>query len=102
MTDEEQFDFFSENPDIIDFDEELVIICEIEDEDEREDSLDDSIDELISELRDDVENSIESAKIPSWVHDIFVWYAEESISEDELLTSLEYLISQGIIDVDFN
>jgi len=44
----------------------------------------------------------ESDKIPSWVHDIFVWYAEESISENELLASLEYLISQGIINVDSN
>jgi hypothetical protein len=106
LTSEEQFDFFSENPDMLDFDEELVTICEIEDESEREDALYDSIDVLISELRDDVEDSeedsIEPPKIPSWVHDIFVWYAEESISENELLTSLEYLISQGIINVDFN
>jgi len=91
---------------VLDFDEELVTICEIEDEAEREDTLDDSIDVLISELRDYVEDtdedSIEPPKIPSWVHDIFVWYAEESISENELLASLEYLISQGIINVDFN
>lgn len=39
------------------------------------------------------------SKIPSWVHDIFVWYAEDTISENELLTALEYLISQGTIDV---
>ncbi len=102
MTDEEQFDFFSENPDVIDFDEELVTVCEIEDEAEREDTLDDFIDVLISELRDDVEDSVESPKIPSWVHDIFVWYAEESISENELLASLEYLITEGILNVDFN
>ena len=103
LTSEEQFDFFSENPDVLDSDEELVTICEIEDEVEREDALYDSIDVLISELRDDIEeDSVESYKIPSWVHDIFVWYAEESISENELLASLEYLISQGIINVDFN
>ncbi len=41
----------------------------------------------------------ESAKIPSWVHDIFVWYANETISESELLAALEYLISQGTINV---
>ena len=39
------------------------------------------------------------SKIPPWVHDIFVWYAEEIISEAELLTALEYLISQDIIRV---
>ena len=49
----------------------------------------------------DVENQMES-KIPSWVHNIFVWYAEETISEDELLTALEYLISQDIINVNSN
>ena len=48
------------------------------------------------------EDSVESPKIPFWVHDIFVWYAEESISENELLASLEYLISEGILNVDFN
>jgi len=99
LTEEEQFDFFSENPDMIDFDEELTTICEIEDEAEREDTLVDSIDTIILELRDDVEDNIELDKIPSWVHDIFIWYADETISENELLTALEYLISQGIINV---
>jgi len=102
LEDEEQFDFFSENPDLIAFDEELITICEIEDESEREDTLDDSIDAIILELQDDVEKNVEPTKIPSWVHDIFVWYAEESILENELLSALEYLISEGILNVDFN
>ncbi|MEK0366377.1 MAG: hypothetical protein QQN45_00405 [Nitrosopumilus sp.] len=102
LTDEEQFDFFSENSDIIDFNEEFVTICEIEDESEREYTLDDSIDGLISELRDDAEKNVEPTKIPSWVHDVFVWYAEESISENEELATLEYLISEGILKVDCN
>ncbi|EIJ65124.1 hypothetical protein BD31_I1750 [Candidatus Nitrosopumilus salaria BD31] len=41
------------------------------------------------------------SKIPTWVHDIFVWYADETISENELLTALEYLIAEGILDVDY-
>jgi len=50
-----------------------------------------------------VEDSIQSeSKIPPWVHDIFVWYAEEIISEDELLTAIEYLISQEILNVNSN
>jgi len=40
------------------------------------------------------------SKIPTWIHDIFVWYADETISENELLTALEYLIAEGILDVD--
>ena len=102
MTAGEKLDFFIESPDIEWYDEELVTICELEDESEREDTLDDFIDVLISELINDVEDSEESPKIPSWVHDIFVWYAEKSISENELLASLEYLISEGILNVDFN
>lgn len=48
-------------------------------------------------------DSIQSeSKIPSWVHDIFVWYAEETISESELLTAIEYLITQEIINVNSN
>jgi hypothetical protein len=57
--------------------------------------------EAIEEL--EIENSVQpESKIPSWVHDIFVWYADEIISEDELLTALEYLIAQEIIVVNPN
>jgi len=51
----------------------------------------------------EIENSVQpESKIPSWVHDIFVWYADEIISENELLTALEYLITQEIIVVNPN
>jgi hypothetical protein len=57
--------------------------------------------EDIEEL--EIENSVQpESKIPSWVHDIFVWYADEIISENELLTALEYLLAQGIIVVNSN
>ncbi len=110
MTDEEQLDFFSENPYVDEFNEEIVSICEMEDESNREDALDDSIDTIISELRDNsedlvednAEDTVESDKIPSWVHDIFVWYADETISEDELLGAIEYLISEGSITINSN
>jgi hypothetical protein len=42
----------------------------------------------------------EQSKIPAWVHDIFVWYADETISENDLLSAIEYLISEEIIDID--
>ena len=111
MTDEEQPDFFSENPVMTEFEEDLVSICEMEDEDEREDALYDSIDEIILEIKADVEDSTESeienlvqpeSRIPSWVHDIFVWYADETISESELLTAIEYLITEGTIIINTN
>ena len=50
-----------------------------------------------------VENLEQSeSKIPPWVHDIFVWYANETISENELLSAIEYLVSEGILNVDSN
>ena len=42
----------------------------------------------------------EQSKIPEWVRNIFVWYAEDNISEKELLQALQYLIKEKIIQVD--
>ena len=68
-----------------------------------------TIEELVTleeefEPEESVESQIENleeseSQIPSWVHDIFVWYANETISENELLAALEYLISQGTIKI---
>ena len=38
-------------------------------------------------------------KIPEWVRNIFNWYADERISEDEINESMEFLIAEGIIKV---
>jgi len=38
-------------------------------------------------------------KLPDWVRNIFVWYAEERISEDELLGAIQFLADIGIIKV---
>ncbi len=38
-------------------------------------------------------------KLPDWVRNIFIWYAEEQISEDELIGALQFLIKEGIIQV---
>lgn len=43
--------------------------------------------------------SAQSSAVPEWVKNNAKWWAEDSISETEYLTSLEYLISNGIIDV---
>jgi len=42
----------------------------------------------------------EQSKIPEWIRNIFVWYAEDAISEKELLNALQYLINQKIIQVE--
>jgi hypothetical protein len=36
-------------------------------------------------------------KLPEWVRNLFIWYAEKRISEAELLDSIQFLIDQGIL-----
>jgi len=37
--------------------------------------------------------------LPSWVRNIFVWYAEDTISESELIRSIEFLVNEGYIQI---
>ena len=39
----------------------------------------------------------EQSKIPEWVRNIFVWYAQDTISEKELLNAIQFLINEKII-----
>jgi peptidoglycan/xylan/chitin deacetylase (PgdA/CDA1 family) len=39
-------------------------------------------------------------KIPEWARIIFVWYAENQVSEDELLNAIKYLVNEEIINLD--
>jgi len=41
----------------------------------------------------------EVQKIPDWVRNIFVWYGEGQIGEDDLIGALQFLIKEGIIKV---
>ena len=38
-------------------------------------------------------------KVPNWVRNIFIWYASEQISEDELLNAIKFLVNQEIISL---
>jgi len=38
-------------------------------------------------------------KLPEWVRNIFSWYGEDKISEDELIGALQFLIKEGMIKV---
>jgi len=40
-----------------------------------------------------------TSKIPDWVKNIFIWYAEGIIEEDDLINALQFLIQEGIIEV---
>lgn len=42
----------------------------------------------------------EESKIPAWVRNIFVWYGQKQISEDELLGGIKFLVQKDIIKVE--
>ena len=72
----------SEEPDLDEITEDLDELSEPE-----------NIDEQIEE-KSEIENI---QKIPEWVKTIFILYADGSITENELISALSYLIEQGII-----
>ena len=38
-----------------------------------------------------------SSKIPDWVKNIFLWYGQDQVSEEELLEAIKYLINEKIL-----
>ena len=44
------------------------------------------------------EDSIQ--KIPNWVRQIFIWYAAEQITESQILGAIQFLVQQGIIELE--
>ncbi len=48
----------------------------------------------------ETQTSIPSESIlPSWVRNIFIWYAEDTITESELIRSIEFLVDEGYIQI---
>jgi hypothetical protein len=43
---------------------------------------------------------IKERKIPEWIRNIFIWYSQDQVSEDELLNAIKYLVQQEIIKLD--
>lgn len=52
--------------------------------------------DVVLELKPNSETDVQ-IKIPEWVRNIFIMYAEGSISDDELLAAITFLIDQEII-----
>jgi len=42
----------------------------------------------------------EESKLPDWVKNIFVWYGQDQISEDEVLNAIIFLVENQIIKID--
>jgi len=48
----------------------------------------------------EIESELENVQnIPDWVKNIFILYADGSITENELISALKFLIEQGIIEI---
>lgn len=47
------------------------------------------------------ENSIplkpDKSRLPSWIKDVFIWYGEGKITEDEVINAIQFLVKKGII-----
>ena len=58
--------------------------------------------ENLAEITEGTETVTEESiqKIPNWVRQIFIWYAAEQISESDLLNAIEFLVQQGIIELE--
>ena len=58
--------------------------------------------ENLAEITEGTETVTEESiqKIPSWVRQIFIWYAAEQITEADLLGAIQFLVQQGIIDLE--
>ena len=44
-------------------------------------------------------SNVDTSTIPSWVKIVFYWSNEITISEDEIINSIEYLIKKGVIEI---
>src|SRR3972149_3190945 len=48
----------------------------------------------------EIESELENIQhIPDWVKNIFILYSDGSITENELISALKFLIEQGIIEI---
>jgi len=42
----------------------------------------------------------EETKIPDWVKNVFLWYGQDKVSEDEIISAIQFLVKEGIIKLD--
>ena len=71
----------------------LIIVQEVEAEEETHD-------ETHEEEHDhDYPLPEPGSRIPQWVKNIFLWFGQDQISEEEIINAIEYLIDEGTIEV---
>ena len=40
-----------------------------------------------------------STKLPKWIKDLFIWYGEGKIGDDEIIGAIQFLVKEGIIKI---
>ena len=58
-----------------------------------------SITEFEMTETDEILNMKESISGPTWIKDIFIWYEQQQISEDQVIKVIEYLIDEKILNM---
>ena len=59
--------------------------------------------EISESQQESVEGKIDTSpvnsqtKIPSWVRNIFIWYGQGKLSDDEVINAIKYLVEKDII-----
>ena len=36
-------------------------------------------------------------RLPSWIKDVFIWYGEGKVTEDDVINAIQFLVKEGII-----
>jgi len=44
----------------------------------------------------------QESKLPDWIKNVFVWYGQDQISEDDVLNAITFLVENDIIDIEQN
>jgi len=55
--------------------------------------------EEIHEVSELISNGVIEPKVPEWVKNIALWYGQGTISEDEFIDAIRFLIEEGIVVV---
>ncbi len=55
--------------------------------------------EEIHEVSELISNGVIEPKVPEWVKNIALWYGQGTISEDEFIDAIRFLIKEGVVIV---
>ena len=47
-----------------------------------------------------LEKQVETKEIPAWSKNIFLWYGQGQVSEDEIVNALQFLINENILSIE--